>query len=65
MMKKIFLFCAAWVCASVTYAATSRIYCKMSYDWWKADGAAVGAYVWGTSGNMTSWPGRRMSAVLG
>lgn len=67
MKKNILSVLSVILCvgASVTYAATSRIYCKVSQDWWKADGASVGAHVWGQSGNMTSWPGQRMSAVLG
>ena len=64
-MKKIFLYLAALLCAGISHAEVSRIYCKMSQDWWKADGAAVGAHVWGTGGDMTSWPGQRMSALLG
>lgn len=45
-------------------AETTRIYCKMSQSWWKTDGAAVGAHVWGTGGS-TTWPGSRMTAVYG
>lgn len=64
-MKKFFSILAAFVCAMSLQAESTRIYCKMSYDWWKADGAAVGAHVWGTGGDMTSWPGQRMAAVFG
>ena len=45
-------------------AATKTIYCKMAQDWWKADGAAVGAYYWGT-GTAPAWPGVRMTPVEG
>lgn len=43
-----------------------RIYCKMEYDWWKADGAAVGAYMWDANEVCkTAFPGDRMTAVEG
>ena len=45
-------------------AATKTIYCKMAQSWWKADGAAVGAYYWGT-GSGPAWPGVRMTPVSG
>ena len=45
-------------------AATKTIYCKMAQSWWKADGAAVGAYYWGT-GSGPEWPGVRMTPVAG
>ena len=45
-------------------AATKTIYCKMAQSWWKADGAAVGAYYWGT-GSGPAWPGVRMTPVTG
>ena len=45
-------------------AATKTIYCKMAQSWWKADGAAVGAYYWGT-GSGPQWPGVRMTPVAG
>lgn len=63
-MRKIFLFFAAILCAmSVQGANTMRIYCKQAQSWWKSDGAAVGAYYWGTGGNANSWPGTRMNKV--
>ena len=66
MKKSIFLFFAAFLCAmSVQGANTMRIYCKQAKSWWKADGAAVGAYYWGTGGNANSWPGTRMTKVDG
>ena len=46
-------------------ANTMRIYCKQAQNWWKSDGAAVGAYYWGTGGNANSWPGTRMTKVDG
>ena len=46
-------------------ANTMRIYCKNTQSWWKSDGAAVGAYYWGTGGNANSWPGTRMTKVDG
>lgn len=64
MKKSIFLFFAAILCAmSVQGANTMRIYCKQAQSWWKSDGAAVGAYYWGTGGNANSWPGTRMTKV--
>ena len=45
-------------------AATKTIYCKMAQSWWKADGAAVGAYYWGTESG-PAWPGVRMTPVSG
>ena len=66
MKKSIFLIFAAILCAmSVQSANTMRIYCKQAQNWWKADGAAVGAYYWGTGGNANSWPGTRMTKVSG
>ena len=50
---------------SSTFATT--IYCKMAQDWWKADGAAVGAYAWkgenASGGKNAEWPGVRMTAT--
>ena len=66
MKKSIFLFFAAILCAiGVQGANTMRIYCKQAQSWWKSDGAAVGAYYWGTGGNANSWPGTRMNKVSG
>ena len=64
MMKKIFTFFAALACVMSMSAETTRLYCKMAQDWWKADGAAVGAYYWGT-GAAPQWPGNRMIPVKG
>ena len=55
----------AFFCALSLQAESTRIYCKMSHGWWKASDAAVGAHVWGTGGDMTTWPGQRMSSVFG
>lgn len=63
-MKKFFAFLiAAFVCANLT-AATKRIYCTMTQSWWTADGAAIGAHMWGT-GTGTDWPGTRMTPLNG
>ena len=44
--------------------ATTTLYCKMTYDWWKDGNAAIAAHYWGgTSG--TTWPGERMTKVDG
>ena len=38
------------------------IYCKMEYDWWYSDGAAISAYVWGDEeGEWKSAPGALMA----
>ena len=63
-MKKIFTLFAALMMVFSMNAATKTIYCKMAQSWWKADGAAVGAYYWGT-GAAPSWPGVRMTPVTG
>ena len=68
MKKSIFLFFAAILCAfsmNVQGANTMRIYCKQAQNWWKSDGAAVGAHYWGTAGDGTTWPGKRMTKVSG
>ncbi len=44
-------------------AEATTIYAQMQYDWWTADGAAIGIYAWGDGGNLTSWPGARMTSV--
>jgi|GEM_PF-1955418 len=64
-MKKIFTLFTALAMVMSMFAATTRIYCKNTQDWWKADGAAVGAHYWGTAGDGTSWPGTRMTKVSG
>jgi len=63
-MKKIFtLMMAMTLMASTAFATT--IYCKMEHGWWKADGAAVGAYAWTGEGQSAqsnaNWPGVRMT----
>ena len=63
-MKKIFTLFAALMMVFSMNAATKTIYCKMAQSWWKADGAAVGAYYWGT-GSGPAWPGVRMTPVSG
>ena len=56
----------------ITFAAAASvepnvktIYCKVAQDWWKADGAAVGAYAWKGETANAAWPGARMAAVEG
>lgn len=44
---------------------TKTIYCKVAQDWWKTDGAAVGAYAWKGEEKNAAWPGARMTAVEG
>ena len=44
-------------------AATANVFCKMTYDWWTTDSAAIGVYYWGGSSAGTSWPGVRMTEV--
>lgn len=55
--------------AKAEAATVSSVYCKMDKDWWKADGAAVGAYFWkGKDAEKVepyAWPGTRMEAVAG
>ncbi len=64
-MKKFFLFIMVALMSIMTLnAENTRIYCKMSQDWWKVDGAAVGCHSWGT-GQGTDWPGVRMTPVEG
>ena len=56
---------------AVKAAPVATVYCKVAQDWWKADGAAVGAYFWkGEEGKAPdvepyAWPGTRMNAVQG
>ena len=50
------------VFVGASYADATRIYCKMTHNWWKADGAAVGVSVF-TSSN--PGPQTRMAAVAG
>ncbi len=45
-------------------SAAVTLYCKVDKSWWKADGAAVGAYWWHGSVN-NGWPGARMTPVEG
>ena len=55
--------------AKAEAATVSTVYCKNTQSWWKADGAAVGAYFWAGEGDDKvepySWPGTRMEAVAG
>lgn len=44
-------------------AANTTVYCKMTYGWWTADGAAIGVYYWGGTSSGTTWPGVRGTAV--
>lgn len=62
-MRKIYLILAALLCGMAMNAAT--VYCKMSQEWWTKDGAAIGAYAWGTEGSNAEWPGVRMTPVEG
>ena len=42
------------------------IYCKMEYDWWTQDGAAIGIYAWDENSQVNAgWPGERMSLADG
>lgn len=63
-MRKIFTLFAALMMVLSMNAATKTIYCKMAQSWWKADGAAVGAYYW-EPGSAPAWPGVRMTPVTG
>lgn len=63
MKKIITLFLAALVSVGMM-ADTKRVYCKMTYSWWTADGAAIGVYAYG-SGENAGWPGERMTPVDG
>ena len=63
-MKKVFTLFAALMMVLSMNAATKTIYCKMAQSWWKADGAAVGAYYW-EPGSAPAWPGVRMTPVTG
>lgn len=65
-MKKIFTLFAALAMVMSMSAATKTIYCKMAQSWWKADGAAVGAYAWNDGGDTNAnYPGVRMTKVEG
>lgn len=65
-MKKVLFFVVALCCTVMMSAETTRLYCKMAQDWWKADGAAVGFYAF-NDGNVKNaeWPGVRMTPVDG
>ena len=63
-----------WTTIVVTYEAaatppaptTKTFYCKMEYDWWTADGAAIGAFAWKENGEANAdFPGIRMTPVPG
>lgn len=45
-------------------ATSSTVYCKMQYDWWTVDNAAIGVYYWGGESEATTWPGIRMSKAF-
>lgn len=79
-MKKGFLFTTALAMALTVGVAVGAhqgqtykevkaddavVYCKMTYDWWKADGAAIGCYYWKSSdtSDHNAWPGDRMTIV--
>ena len=58
-MKKFFsILIVAMLATSYANAATTRIYCKMEYNWWTKDGAAIGIIL--DSGSAT-----RMTLVSG
>ena len=59
-MKKILSLCMLAM-MTISLSATT-VYCKMTYSWWTADGAAVGVYYWGTTSD-PSWPGIRMTSM--
>ena len=63
-MKKFFTLFVSLVCMISMNAEIKRIFCKQEQDWWKNDGAAVGAYYWGT-GVAPEWPGVRMTQEAG
>lgn len=47
-------------------ALTMRLYCRMTYSWWTADNAAVGAYAYADADRHNAeWPGERMTPVEG
>lgn len=79
-MKKGFLFTTALAMALTVGVAVGAhqgqaykevkaddavLFCKMTYDWWKEDGAAIGCYYWKSSdtSDHNTWPGDRMTIV--
>lgn len=62
IFSKLFLLCL-FAIIGVGNASAKVLYCKCAQNWWKADGAAVGAHYWGGTG--TNWPGKRMTPVTG
>ena len=69
-LRRIAIFAAVLVMSMANVAqidaATRRYYCKMTYSWWTADGAAIGAYAWKSSDGSqenASWPGVRMTGT--
>ena len=48
--------------AEVKAEGETTLYCKMQYDWWKADGAAIAVNYWGGS-NPSTFPGIRGVSV--
>ena len=55
------LFMLLFLALGQVWAETTRVYCKMTYDWWKADGAAIGIYAYGDGVKNAAWPGVRMT----
>ena len=63
-MKKFFsILIVAMLATSYANAATTRIYCKMEYNWWTKDGARIGVILDGgattamtlVTGSTTTW----------
>ena len=47
-------------------ARFNRLYCRMTYEWWTAEDAAVGAYAYANADmHNAEWPGERMNKVEG
>lgn len=69
LLKSVIISVILLMGVSNAYAETiMRVYCKQAQSWWKADGAAVGAYAWkstNTSQKNANYPGVRMSPVNG
>ena len=63
-MRKILSLLIA-VVLGVSTAFATTVYCKMTHNWWYADGAAVAVHYWGSLDNSTAWPGVRMTPVSG
>ena len=66
MRKILSMMMAVVLSVTIANAETTRLYCKVSQGWWKADGAAVAIFAWTDGGtNNGAWPGVRMTAVEG